>query len=139
MNEPQAPRARTSFAKLDQPLPLPNLIDIQKKSWEWFLSDGLAETIADTQIHGGDSFADATVVSPEIHYNGYVGGDDLAARLRGMDVQDEVAGVVEDLIVQGNGEFEADHCWPFPDVAWVRKCYGPRPGTWWGNGKRPGT
>ncbi|HOU28365.1 MAG TPA: DNA-directed RNA polymerase subunit beta, partial [Thermoleophilia bacterium] len=47
MNEPQAPRARTSFAKLDQPLPLPNLIDIQKKSWEWFLSDGLAETIAD--------------------------------------------------------------------------------------------
>ncbi len=47
MNEPQAPRVRTSFAKLDQPLPLPNLIDIQKKSWEWFLSDGLSETIAD--------------------------------------------------------------------------------------------
>jgi DNA-directed RNA polymerase subunit beta len=38
---------RTSFAKLDQPLPLPNLIDIQKKSWEWFLSDGLSETISD--------------------------------------------------------------------------------------------
>ncbi len=47
MNEPQAPRMRTSFAKLDQPLPLPNLIDIQKKSWDWFLSDGLSETIAD--------------------------------------------------------------------------------------------
>jgi DNA-directed RNA polymerase subunit beta len=47
LNEPQAARVRTSFAKLDQPLPLPNLIDIQKKSWEWFLSDGLAETIAD--------------------------------------------------------------------------------------------
>ena len=47
MNEPQAPRVRTSFAKLDQPLPLPNLIDIQRKSWEWFLSDGLSETIAD--------------------------------------------------------------------------------------------
>ena len=47
MNEPQAPRVRTSFAKLDQPLPLPNLIDIQKKSWDWFLSDGLSETIAD--------------------------------------------------------------------------------------------
>jgi DNA-directed RNA polymerase subunit beta len=28
-------------------LPVPNLIDIQKKSWEWFLSDGLSETIAD--------------------------------------------------------------------------------------------
>ncbi len=47
MNEPQAPRVRTSFAKLDQPLPLPNLIDIQKKSWDWFLSAGLSETIAD--------------------------------------------------------------------------------------------
>jgi DNA-directed RNA polymerase subunit beta len=47
LNEPQAPRVRTSFAKLDQPLPLPNLIDIQKKSWDWFLSDGLSETIAD--------------------------------------------------------------------------------------------
>ncbi|MCX6373226.1 MAG: DNA-directed RNA polymerase subunit beta [Actinobacteria bacterium] len=47
MNEPKAPRVRTSFAKLDQPLPLPNLIDIQKKSWDWFLSDGLSETIAD--------------------------------------------------------------------------------------------
>ena len=47
MNEPQAPRVRTSFAKLDQPLPLPNLIDIQRKSWEWFLSDGLSETISD--------------------------------------------------------------------------------------------
>ena len=47
MNEPKAPRVRTSFAKLDQPLPLPNLIDVQKKSWEWFLSDGLSETIAD--------------------------------------------------------------------------------------------
>jgi DNA-directed RNA polymerase subunit beta len=38
---------RTSFAKLDQPLALPHLIDIQKKSWEWFLSDGLSETIGD--------------------------------------------------------------------------------------------
>jgi len=47
LNEPKAPRLRTSFAKLDQPLPLPNLIDIQKKSWDWFLSDGLSETIAD--------------------------------------------------------------------------------------------
>ncbi len=47
MNEPQGPRVRSSFAKLDQPLPLPNLIDIQRKSWEWFLSDGLSETIAD--------------------------------------------------------------------------------------------
>ncbi len=47
MNEPKCPRVRTSFAKLDQPLPVPNLIDIQKASWEWFLADGLRETIDD--------------------------------------------------------------------------------------------
>ena len=47
MNEPKCPRVRTSFAKLDQPLPVPNLIDIQRASWEWFLRDGLRETIAD--------------------------------------------------------------------------------------------
>ena len=47
MNQPKCPRARTSFAKLDQPLPVPNLIDIQKASWKWFLEDGLKETIED--------------------------------------------------------------------------------------------
>ena len=47
MNQPKPPRVRTSFAKLDQPLPLPNLIDIQKASWEWFLEAGLKETISD--------------------------------------------------------------------------------------------
>ncbi len=47
MNEPQAHRVRTSFAKLDQPLPLPHLIDIQRKAWEWFRESGLSETIAD--------------------------------------------------------------------------------------------
>ena len=47
MNEPKSPRVRTSFAKLDQPLPIPNLIDIQRASWDWFLAEGLKETIAD--------------------------------------------------------------------------------------------
>ncbi|HJW75866.1 MAG TPA: DNA-directed RNA polymerase subunit beta [Thermoleophilia bacterium] len=47
MNQPKPPRVRTSFAKLDQPLPLPNLIDIQKASWDWFLRNGLRETISD--------------------------------------------------------------------------------------------
>jgi len=47
VNEPKSPRVRTSFAKLDQPLPVPNLIDIQRASWEWFLSNGLKETIRD--------------------------------------------------------------------------------------------
>ena len=47
MNEPKPLRSRTSFAKLDEPLALPHLIDIQWASWDWFLSDGLRETIAD--------------------------------------------------------------------------------------------
>jgi DNA-directed RNA polymerase subunit beta len=47
LNEPKCPRVRTSFAKLDQPLPIPNLIDIQRASWDWFLGEGLKETIAD--------------------------------------------------------------------------------------------
>ena len=47
MNQPKCPRARTSFAKLDQPLPVPNLIDIQRASWKWFLEEGLKETIQD--------------------------------------------------------------------------------------------
>jgi DNA-directed RNA polymerase subunit beta len=47
LNEPKSPRLRTSFAKLDQPLPIPNLIDIQRASWDWFLAEGLKETIAD--------------------------------------------------------------------------------------------
>ena len=47
MNQPKCPRVRTSFAKLDQPLPVPNLIDIQKASWKWFLEEGLKETIED--------------------------------------------------------------------------------------------
>ncbi len=47
MIKPRPARVRTSFSKLDQPLDLPNLIDIQRESWEWLLRDGLAETIAD--------------------------------------------------------------------------------------------
>ena len=42
-----APRARTSFSRLKHVLDLPNLIDIQKASFEWFLNEGLRETIDD--------------------------------------------------------------------------------------------
>jgi len=45
--EPKCPRVRTSFAKLEQPLPIPNLVDIQKTSWQWFLDTGLKGTIED--------------------------------------------------------------------------------------------
>ena len=42
-----APRARTSFSRLKHVLDLPNLIDIQKTSFDWFLNEGLRETISD--------------------------------------------------------------------------------------------
>ena len=42
-----APRARKSFSRLKHVLDLPNLIDIQKASFEWFMKDGLRETIDD--------------------------------------------------------------------------------------------
>ncbi len=42
-----APRARKSFSRLKHVLDLPNLIDIQKASFEWFLREGLRETIDD--------------------------------------------------------------------------------------------
>ena len=40
-----APRARKSFSRLKHVLDLPNLIDIQKASFQWFLDEGLRETI----------------------------------------------------------------------------------------------
>ncbi len=42
-----APRARKSFSRLKHVLELPNLIDIQKASFKWFLDEGLRETIDD--------------------------------------------------------------------------------------------
>jgi DNA-directed RNA polymerase subunit beta len=42
-----APSARQGFSRLKHVLDLPNLIDIQKASFEWFLEEGLRETIDD--------------------------------------------------------------------------------------------
>ena len=45
-----APRARRSFARLNKVLDVPNLIDIQRRSFEWLVDTekgGLRETIDD--------------------------------------------------------------------------------------------
>jgi len=42
-----SPRARKTFSKIEHVLDLPNLIDIQKASFQWFLDEGLRETIGD--------------------------------------------------------------------------------------------
>ncbi|MDO5142103.1 MAG: DNA-directed RNA polymerase subunit beta [Eubacteriales bacterium] len=39
---------RKSFARIDEVLEMPNLIEVQKKSYEWFLAEGLREVFADT-------------------------------------------------------------------------------------------
>ena len=40
-------RERYSFANLDEPLELPDLIAIQRESFKWFLEEGLAQTFRD--------------------------------------------------------------------------------------------
>ena len=40
-------RERYSFANLDEPLELPDLIAIQRSSFQWFLEEGLANTFRD--------------------------------------------------------------------------------------------
>jgi DNA-directed RNA polymerase subunit beta len=42
-----APSVRKSYSRLKHVLDLPNLIDIQKASFDWFLDEGLRETIDD--------------------------------------------------------------------------------------------
>ncbi len=42
-----APRERFSFANLDEVLPLPDLISVQRDSFRWFLDEGLADTFRD--------------------------------------------------------------------------------------------
>ena len=38
---------RMSFGKINEALPMPNLIEVQKKSYEWFLKEGLKEVFRD--------------------------------------------------------------------------------------------
>jgi DNA-directed RNA polymerase subunit beta len=40
-------RERRTFAKLEEVLPPPNLISVQKESFDWFLDTGLGETLKD--------------------------------------------------------------------------------------------
>jgi len=40
-------RTRMSFSKIDEALDMPNLIEVQKKSYQWFLDEGLMEVLRD--------------------------------------------------------------------------------------------
>ena len=76
-----APRARKTFSRLKHVLDLPNLIDIQKASFEWFLDEGLRETIDDISpiedytgtlaVEFGEyEFGDAAVLDPGVPREG---------------------------------------------------------------------
>ena len=47
---------RMSFSKIDEAVDMPNLIEVQKKSYEWFVNEGLMEVLRD--------------VSPIVDYSG---------------------------------------------------------------------
>ncbi len=52
---------RMSFAKIDEALDMPNLIEIQKKSYQWFLDEGLMEVLRDVSPitdYSGNLFID---------------------------------------------------------------------------------
>ena len=40
-------RERYSFGNLDEPLELPDLLAVQRESFQWFLEEGLANTFRD--------------------------------------------------------------------------------------------
>ena len=40
-------RTRKSFAEIDEIMDMPNLIAIQRNSYDWFLKEGLSETFAE--------------------------------------------------------------------------------------------
>ncbi len=44
---PVGDRTRYSYARINEILPMPHLIDIQRKSYEWFLNEGLVEILHD--------------------------------------------------------------------------------------------
>jgi DNA-directed RNA polymerase subunit beta len=43
----QIVETRQSFARINEVLPIPNLIDVQTKSFRWFLDEGLKELFAE--------------------------------------------------------------------------------------------
>ncbi|MDP4132771.1 MAG: DNA-directed RNA polymerase subunit beta [Bacillota bacterium] len=45
--EKMGKNTRMSFSKIDEVLEMPNLIDVQKKSYQWFLEEGLKEVFHD--------------------------------------------------------------------------------------------
>ena len=43
-------RERMSFGKINEVIDMPNLIDVQKQSYQWFLDEGLKEVFKDVAV-----------------------------------------------------------------------------------------
>ena len=59
----QGRTTRMSFSKIEEPLQMPNLIEIQKNSYEWFRNEGLREVLEDVSgitDHTGNLVLDFT-------------------------------------------------------------------------------
>ncbi len=64
---------RMSFSKIDELIDMPNLLDIQKKSFEWFLTDGISEVLRD--------------VSPIVDHSGNLSIDFVSFSINREDTQ----------------------------------------------------
>ena len=61
---------RMSFAKINELIEMPNLIDVQKKSFDWFLKEGLMEVLRDVSPitdHSGNLFIDFVSFSLDVN------------------------------------------------------------------------
>ncbi|MDE7389475.1 MAG: DNA-directed RNA polymerase subunit beta, partial [Lachnospiraceae bacterium] len=65
---------RMSFGKIDEVIDMPNLIEIQKKSYEWFLNDGLKEVFKDVSgisDHSGNLVLDFVDYKLDVEHPNY--------------------------------------------------------------------
>lgn len=60
---------RQSFARISEVLPIPNLIDIQTRSFQWFMDEGLKELFAEIS-----PITDFTGKNLELHFLDYTFG-----------------------------------------------------------------
>ena len=64
--------SRMSYSRQKEVLQMPNLIEVQKNSYEWFLTDGLKEVFSD--------------ISPIADYSGHLSLEFVDFRLCGCDL-----------------------------------------------------
>src|SRR5438045_8359158 len=60
---------RVSFARIKEVLPIPNLIDVQTRSFQWFMDEGLKELFAEIS-----PITDFTGKNLELHFLDYTFG-----------------------------------------------------------------